>query len=98
MPYGAIFDVPAPIDTYDQLIPAVEEVTHGMPQGCLVHIATPTDAGYRVIEVWESEDHWRRFRTEILTPIVQRATGEESPSQPTPQPFPVHSVRTAGTT
>jgi hypothetical protein len=48
-----------------------------------------------VIEVWESEQHWRRFRTKILTSLLQRSTGEESPDQPPPQQFPVHAVRIA---
>jgi hypothetical protein len=66
-----------------------------LADGCLVHIVTPTASGYRVIEVWESEQHWRRFRTEILTSLLQRSTGEESPDQPPPQQFPVHAVRIA---
>jgi hypothetical protein len=45
--------------------------------------------------MWESEQHWRRFRTEILTPLLQRLTGEENPEQPPPQQFPVPAVRIA---
>jgi hypothetical protein len=48
-----------------------------------------------VIEVWQSEEHWRRFRTEILTPLLQRLTGEENPDQPPPQQFPGHAVHIA---
>ena len=65
--------------------------------GCIVHIMSPTDDGYRVTEVWESEQHWQRFRNEVLTPLLQRITGEESPEQPEPQSFPVHSVRARST-
>jgi hypothetical protein len=74
MAYGAIFDVPAPIESYDEALPIVESATHGMPPGCQVHIVTPTATGYRVIEVWDSEMHWREFRTRTLTPILQRLT------------------------
>lgn len=98
MTWGATFDVPATDpEVYDQTVQMVEEMTHGMPEGCIVHIMSPTDDGYRVTEVWESEEAWQRFRSEILTPLVRQVTGEESPQQPDPQTFPVHSVRARST-
>jgi hypothetical protein len=36
-----------------------EEMIHGIPEGCIVHIESPTDDGYRVTEVWESEEAWQ---------------------------------------
>jgi hypothetical protein len=97
MPWRATFDVPAPIENYDETIPLVEEITHGIPDGLIAHIASPTETGYRVTEVWQSEDHWKRFRTGVLTPLLQRLTGQDSPEQPDPQPFPVHAVRSIST-
>ena len=97
MPWGATFGVPASPESYDQTVPLVEELTHGLMDGCIVHIMSPTATGYRVTEVWESEAHWRRFREGILTPLLQRLTGEESPQQPEPAPFPVHAVRARST-
>lgn len=38
------------------------------PVGLVVHIAGPTDEGVRVINVWESEQAWRRFQNERLEP------------------------------
>ena len=38
------------------------------PAGLVVHIAGPTDEGVRVINVWESEQAWRRFQSERLEP------------------------------
>jgi hypothetical protein len=95
MAWGATFDVPASIESYDQTVPLVVELTGGLADGCVVHFMSPTDGGYRVTEIWQSEDHWRRFRNEILTPLLQRLTGEDSPAQPEPNPFPVHAVATA---
>ena len=98
MAWGAVFDVPdTDTDFYDRGGQMVEEITHGIPEGCIVHIMSPTDDGYRVTEVWESEQHWQRFRGEILTPLLQRLVGEESLEQPYPEPFPVHSVRARST-
>ena len=31
------------------------------PSGLLLHVAGPTEEGFRIIEVWESEAAWRRF-------------------------------------
>lgn len=98
MAWGATFDVPgADPDFYDQTVQMVEELTHGIPEGCIVHVMSPTDTGYRVTEVWESEEAWQRFRGEILTPLLQRVTGDQSPQQPEPQAFPVHTVRARST-
>jgi len=97
MAWGATFDVPgADSESYDQIVPLLEEVTQGLPEGCIVHMS-PTKGGYRVPEVWESEEHWKHLRTEILTPLLQRITGEETPDQPDPQPFPIHSIRARST-
>ena len=82
---------------YDQTVQMVEELTHGIPDGRIVNFMSLTDDGYRVTEIWESEEHWQRFRNEILTPLLRRITGEESPEQPDPQPFPVHSVSARST-
>jgi hypothetical protein len=97
MPWGATFDVPANIENYDETLPMVDEITHGMPEGLMVHIASPTGTGYRVTEVWQSEDDWKRFRTGVLTPLLQQITGQDEPEQPDPQPFPVHAVRSLST-
>jgi hypothetical protein len=56
MTWGATFDVPgSDPEFYDQMVQMVNEMTHGIPEGCIVHIMSPTDDGYRVTEVWESE-------------------------------------------
>jgi hypothetical protein len=46
-----------------------------LPEGCQVHIAGPSDEGFRVITVWDSEDDYRRFREEKLVPAIQEVTG-----------------------
>jgi hypothetical protein len=34
----------------------------------LLHAAGPTDEGFRIVEVWASEAHWRRFALERSLP------------------------------
>jgi hypothetical protein len=51
--------------------------------GLVAHVAGPTASGWRIIDVWESEEDYRRFETERLQPAVQVATnGHTPPSRP----------------
>jgi hypothetical protein len=63
-------------DFYDSVNPKV--MPEGkLPDGCEVHIAGPTDNGWRVITVWESEDRFNEFRNEKLIPALKEAGGDE---------------------
>ena len=99
MAWGATFEVPnTNTDFYDQALKMLlKEVPHGMPEGCIVHFMSPTADGYRITEVWESEEQFQRFRREIQRPLLLRLVDEESLKQPDPQPFPVHAVRARST-
>jgi hypothetical protein len=39
-------------------------------EGIIVHAAGPTDDGWRVVDVWESEEAFQRFG-EVIGPILQ---------------------------
>ena len=59
--YAVVEDVPASWDAY---LEQAETLGSSLPEGLLVHIAGPTDEGFRVIEVWESQAASERFRDE----------------------------------
>ena len=40
--------------------------------GILAHAAGPTDDGWRVVDVWESEEAFQRFG-EVIVPLLQEA-------------------------
>ena len=62
----------------------------GTPAGGILHVAGPSpNGGWRVIEVWESEEDARRFFTERLFPAFE-AVGAGAP-QAQPQFWPVHN-------
>jgi hypothetical protein len=48
-----------------------------MPEGLIVHFASPTEIGYRATEVWQSAEHRKRFRTGVLTLLLQRLAGQD---------------------
>jgi hypothetical protein len=63
-------------DFYESVNPKV--MPEGkLPDGCQVHIAGPTDNGWRVITVWESDEQFQQFRDEKLIPALREAGGDE---------------------
>jgi hypothetical protein len=52
--------------------------------GLVAHVSGPTAVGWRIIDVWESEEDYERFLTERLNPALAVATtrGVSQPSRP----------------
>lgn len=61
MSYAVVEDVAASWESYE-LIAA--ELERSRPDGLILHAAGRTDEGIRIVEVWESEEAWRRFAGE----------------------------------
>jgi len=56
--------------TYDAIHDRV--MASGTPDGFRMHAAGATpDGGFRIFEVWESQDHFDRFTEERLMPILR---------------------------
>jgi hypothetical protein len=58
------------------------------PTGLVAHLVVRQKQGLRYIDVWESEQHWDRFRDERVTPAVRAmmaAHGITPPALPLPQ-------------
>ncbi len=74
-------------ETYDKVI---EHLGLGeKPAGGIFHVAGPSpNGGWRVVEVWESEEDAQRFVRERLGPALE-AAGVSRP--PNPQIWPVHN-------
>jgi hypothetical protein len=58
-------------------------------EGLLVHVAGQGESGFRVVDVWESEDALRRFG-ETLMPILQ-----DVGVQGQPEVYPAHTLVSA---
>ena len=66
-----------------------EQIGLEKPAGGILHVAGPSpNGGWRVIEVWDSEDDAKRFVNERLLPAF-REVG--APAPPPPQLWPVHT-------
>jgi len=63
VPYAFVEDVAASWEHYARFAAAMDGPP---PDGLLLHAAGPTDEGFRIIGVWESEADWDRFRDSRL--------------------------------
>ncbi|MDQ6650221.1 MAG: hypothetical protein M3Z02_08910 [Actinomycetota bacterium] len=78
-------DVAQPIEMYDKVRAEVEkQLGQPAPAGCLMHLVTRTDDGFRVTEVWESHEAADRFGDEIMRPIIERVAGPDMAAQGPP--------------
>ncbi len=85
-----IYDVAgATLEQYDRVNQLVGPET---PEGAHVHIAGPTEAGFRVIEVWDSSEHIDRYMEAGLGAAMEEAQIPE----PTVTEFEVHNLELTG--
>lgn len=61
--------------------------------GLVAHVAGPTATGWRIIDVWESEEACHRFQAERLNPALAVATEGSTPPQRPFEFYPVTGVR-----
>jgi hypothetical protein len=54
-------------------------------EGLLIHIAGQGESGFRIVDVWESEDACRRFGEQLMPTLKE--VGIEDP----PEMYPVHT-------
>ena len=81
------------LDVYDAVGDEVGEET---PPGAILHAAGLYEGKLRIIDVWESEEAYRRFREERLTPALLKVAGPEAVSSEWPpeglEPMEVHNL------
>jgi hypothetical protein len=63
MSYVVVEDVAASWEHYQRF---AEALSGPAPAGLIVHAAGPTEEGFRIVGVWESEEAWQRFLAERL--------------------------------
>ena len=68
--------------TWEQYEQLVQDMSlSGSPEGVLIHVCGPTsDGGWRMVDVWESQEAFERFVNELLIPRAQ-ARGFPQPSK-----------------
>jgi hypothetical protein len=79
VPYAFVQDLAASWEQYEQIATALGG---SPPPGLIMHLAGPTDEGFRIIAVWQSDQAWQQFEAERLTPLIASLRGSIRP-QPT---------------
>jgi hypothetical protein len=78
---------------YDAISAEIGEET---PTGAIWHAAGLYEGKLRILEVWESEDAYRRFREERLAPALNKVMGPEAAVRDWPppgfEPMQVHNL------
>jgi hypothetical protein len=83
MAIGVLLDIPGGTqEQYEQ----VNEKAFGDPKGptepidgLIIHTAGATTTGWRIFDVWESQDAFDRFMNEIIMPAVEGLDMPEIP-------------------
>ena len=92
MAVGVLLEFPGVTqEQYEQL--ALDMSPSDPPEGFVIHVCGPTsDGGWRIVDVWESQEAFEQFANNLLIP---RAQAHEFP-QPSKREFfePFH-VRTS---
>ena len=86
-------DVPDNAGFYDQLNEKMG-TRENPPDGCLAHSAGQSPDGWRLVDFWESREHFDRFFQERLAPALKEVTGQDPENGPMPdvQEWELHSV------
>ena len=85
-----IQDFGATADEYDA-VNAKLDARGNPPAGMIIHTGSVTGDGMRVVDVWESVQHFNDFREQRLGPAVHEVMGP-NPDPPNIQVHEVHDL------
>ena len=72
MVYAIVQDVASSWEQYQRITARLVEPA---PTGLILHVAGQTDEGFRIIDVWESEEAWQRVQAERVMPAIAALGG-----------------------
>ena len=80
------FDCPGmTAEQYDRIWEDLEKAGHSNPKGLVHHLGAPTKDGWKVVDVWESGQHFDEFG-KTLIPLMEK-NGVVPPTEPTVMPL-----------
>jgi hypothetical protein len=96
--YGIVHTFPgATKEQYEASLAAVHPSDGSLPNGQIFHAAGPSQSGWTIIAVHDSQESWERFRDEILGPKLAAGIPGGFKTPPEETTFPVETHMTAGT-
>jgi hypothetical protein len=90
MAIARMFENPnASQEQYDAVRAQLGVSEENPPEGAVLHVAGPSPrGGWRVVEVWESEEAAAKFDAEKVEPALEAAGVQ----RPAPEVWPVHNL------
>lgn len=72
------FEPPMGAEQYDELDAKIDPISN-RPEGMIFHSAGPSpDGGWRILDIWESQEHFDRFFSEQVGPSMLELLGAEA--------------------
>jgi hypothetical protein len=81
-------------DQYEASIAAVHPSRDQLPEGQQFHAAGPSEGGWTIIAVHDSQESWEKFRDDVLMPKMQAGIEGGFTAQPEETTFEVHNQQT----
>lgn len=78
-------------EQYEASIAAVHPSDGSLPEGQLFHAAGPSEDGWTIVAIHDSQESWERFRDGILMPRMQEGIDGGFATPPEETTFAVHS-------
>ncbi len=75
MPFGVVQEMPGISEAEYRMVE--QHLGPDRPPGLVAHVAGPVDGGWRIINIWQDEQAFRRFQSERL----MRAAGLAAQNQ-----------------
>jgi hypothetical protein len=75
---------------YDAVLQAVHPGKFELPEGQLFHVAGPSEGGWTVMAIHDTEESWLKFRDGTLMPLMQQGVEGGFTSPPTETGFEVY--------
>jgi hypothetical protein len=95
MPYGIVhYFKGGTKEQYEATLRAVH-TDKGLPEGQVFHAAGPTDDGWIVTAIHDSEESWTRFRDDVLGPALAAGIEGGFAGPPEEHGFDVQNQRSA---
>jgi hypothetical protein len=95
-PYAIVHFFPGGTrEQYEASIAAVHPGPDQLPSGQIYHAAGPSEGGFTITVVHDSQASWEKFRDDILMPRMQAGIAGGFSSEPVLTAFPVVNLVTS---
>jgi hypothetical protein len=89
MPVLLVADLPGGTAEQDDAIVKALGLADDPPKGARMRLADPTDSGWRIVSLWDTQEDFDAFRAARLNPTLEQ---QGRPAAPTPEFWPIETV------